>query len=470
MKEIHHLYCSDDELTTDATKVKVLEGFVRSFEISLLNLFNKKSSMLLSFDEFVQLMTAMGFVHGQTEKEPILLRDAWKVLMKSKNKENEEKTETNQIIIFCAAILGLYKGEEDQLHVNKEDKQELIANKIEKTNEEQKETNETQQKERNTSAFKRKRISIPNRFSSMSEHHSYNETFKATNKSSTAAVKHSIISSVLPHLIITDYSYSRKTVKHLKIIFRYFYDSRASFSHQETKRLRQEKRRDSSIEQTMKPSHRFRQSADNYRKRLFDQIETDSEVNGEENTKLSMEELYAIHRKKKEIERAKQKLAKEQEEMDQCTFQPNNDKERDTTDSNIKETINKLYIDGKTKQRARNNEEKKEERIGMECTFSPKVNRFNSSLFETNPLVHDELIRKEVERFERARIERKVNELQKKKGISNIKMFKDLDSLLKEEDGSSSWNFSLEKKYNKESIDSIARKENNNSNTFIVHR
>jgi len=131
--------------------------------------------------------------------------------------------------------------------------------------------------------------------------------------------------------------------------------------------------------------------------------------------------------------------------MKQCTFHPNIEKKTELDKINIKETVNKLYIDGVTKQKARKNEERKEEVTPEDCTFNPKVNRFNSHVFEVNPLLHDELVKKEVERFERARIERKINEIQKKKGINNLKQYKNVDVLLKEEE-LGSWNFAMEKK------------------------
>jgi len=91
------------------------------------------------------------------------------------------------------------------------------------------------------------------------------------------------------------------------------------------------------------------------------------------------------------------------------------------------------------------NEEKKEEVLSEECRFNPKVNKFNAHVFEVNPLLHDELVKKEVERFERARVEKKLQEIQKKKGINNLKQYKNLDVLLKEEE-LTSWNFGLERK------------------------
>jgi len=180
-----------------------------------------------------------------------------------------------------------------------------------------------------------------------------------------------------------------------------------------------------------------------------------------ERRKLKLDEAYNILRKKKENEIAKIKIQQQEDEMKHCTFHPNSDKKK-STEINIKETVQKLYIDGVTKQKAKMNEEKKEEALSEECCFNPKVNKFNSHVFDVNPLLHDELIKKEVERFERARVERKLQEIQKKKGINNLKQYKNLDLLLKEED-LPLWHFGIERKNHRESIELSNRKEKNYS-------
>jgi len=122
------------------------------------------------------------------------------------------------------------------------------------------------------------------------------------------------------------------------------------------------------------PSHKLRQSADNYRRKIFDQIDSDSEQREKKETnsqsqekqaeqvverrKLKLEEAYEILRKKKDNEIAKITIQQEEEEMKHCTFHPNIGKKKNT-EIDIKETVQKLYIDGVTKQKTRLNEEKK---------------------------------------------------------------------------------------------------------------
>ena len=66
--------------------------------------------------------------------------------------------------------------------------------------------------------------------------------------------------------------------------------------------------------------------------------------------------------------------------------------------------------------------------------------------------MNDKAIDKEVKRIEKARIERKINELQKKKGINNLKELKNLDALLIDEE-LPSWNFSIERRFFNDTIE-----------------
>lgn len=67
------------------------------------------------------------------------------------------------------------------------------------------------------------------------------------------------------------------------------------------------------------------------------------------------------------------KIQQQDDELKYCTFQPNINKEKPNIDVN--ETIKKLYLDGVTKIKAKNDEKKVEPENPMDCTFVPKVNK-----------------------------------------------------------------------------------------------
>jgi hypothetical protein len=82
----------------------------------------------------------------------------------------------------------------------------------------------------------------------------------------------------------------------------------------------------------------------------------------------------------------------------------------------------------------------------------------NSHVFEVNPLAHDKYIEKEYNRFEKARVEKKLTEIQKKKGVTNLKILKNLDALLLD-DALPNMNFQIEKRFNKETIENQNKSE-----------
>jgi len=183
-----------------------------------------------------------------------LLKDAWKILINA-NQETDHKVDTNQILVFCASILGLYKGEESSNPVNSELKQELVAHPVENKGEEEVNTKEETIKQTpqdthlgstKASPTKSKKMKIPNRFSSVSEHKThFNETGFKLNQPAKQTKEEdknkNLINVVIPELDILKYYYLKKTVKEIKRLFRYFYDTRSHFLSNEKRKTKQEK-------------------------------------------------------------------------------------------------------------------------------------------------------------------------------------------------------------------------------------
>lgn len=80
----------------------------------------------------------------------------------------------------------------------------------------------------------------------------------------------------------------------------------------------------------------------------------------------------------------------------------------------------------------------------------------NESIFNPKKIEAYEVSKKNVERFERARIEKKIAEIQKQTGITNLNQINNIDALLKE-NNYPSWNFTLEKKSHKDTFDDTSR-------------
>jgi len=128
---------------------------------------------------------------------------------------------------------------------------------------------------------------------------------------------------------------------------------------------------------------------------------------------------------RKENEIAKLKLQQEEELIKPCTFTPNigkGSRSRSNKPSNHLEVAKKLHNEVFAKMnKIKTNEENKVdyewERSQNECLFSPKTKKLNESIFGNNPIANDNLVKKKVDLNNRARIEKKLNEYQKKRMV-----------------------------------------------------
>jgi hypothetical protein len=128
-----------------------------------------------------------------------------------------------------------------------------------------------------------------------------------------------LIKIAVPELDLGKYKYSKHTIRQIKTIFREFYDNRVLFLDEQKRKIKKDKKTsvDSSndyMRQTFVTSSRLRQSADNFRRRIYEEIEREilnkPEYEMEKNTeffsgekktrKLKLEEVYHILKKKKE--------------------------------------------------------------------------------------------------------------------------------------------------------------------------
>ncbi len=87
--------------------------------------------------------------------------------------------------------------------------------------------------------------------------------------------------------------------------------------------------------------------------------------------------------------------------------------------------------------------------------FHPNGYR-NESMFTNKNIQAYEISKKNIERLERARIEKKIADIQKQTGITNLNQINNIDTLLRE-NNYPSWNFTLEKKLHKDTFDDTSR-------------
>jgi len=141
--------------------------------------------------------------------------------------------------------------------------------------------------------------------------------------------------------------------------------------------------------------------------------------------------------------------------MKQCTFQPNAHKGSKSPKVNSVEVSKKLHVDANQRKLKKKNveeEQKEKEKVPVQFTFTPIVGPVKHEVFETNPIKDDKDIKKRIERYERARIEKKLCELQKQKGVNNFKNVANIEEMIKKEEHTP-WHFGIEAKTYKDTFE-----------------
>jgi len=236
------------KLTTNSTNLLILDKFVKDFEICLSNLFDQNRNYYINFDEFSKIFYELGFVRlpydptfndeGKKEidltepehseiriqifrrkNETNFLKDAWKIL--TGGNSALERVEANQLIVFCAAILGIYHGDDP-------DEEKLEEMKPLNLN--------TDMNKPTISVAKDKYLSPKENFL---------ETPKttlltgspgkillkrnSTDKSELRRKEKILLKIVIPDLNMLKFSYHPKTVKQIHSIFHQLYRNRVEF-------------------------------------------------------------------------------------------------------------------------------------------------------------------------------------------------------------------------------------------------
>lgn len=102
----------------------------------------------------------------------------------------------------------------------------------------------------------------------------------------------------------------------------------------------------------------------------------------------------------------------------------------------------------------------------MKCKFYLVIIYYSKSrIFDINPLLHDERIHKEIEKLEKARIDKKLLEYKKQRGINVIKDYSSVD--LKNE-VLPNWRFEIEKKTYKDPIELAINQPGNSTGKDIT--
>ena len=179
----------EHNLMSETSKIMILTKFFKDYEASLQRI-NKDKNCVINLEEFSQILFDIYFIlfdpkivsdeniNAKKKNDEVkLINDAWKFLIGGNR--DIETVESDHVLVFLTAVLGLYKEDSGQ----KENKEEI------------------KDIEGNNDVNPNSKISSP----------------KDENK---LIRSHSIVKKVMPHLDLNKYSFSKEVAKHLKIYFR----------------------------------------------------------------------------------------------------------------------------------------------------------------------------------------------------------------------------------------------------------
>lgn len=270
-KDVEH------NLMSEPSKNMIITQFVKDYEASLLSIFKDKKGVFMNFDEFSQVLFEIHFtlfdpkvisddnIDIKKKNDEIkLLNEAWKFL--KDNDRSIETVDSNRIVVFCAAVLGLYKRDSN-IEKGEETKDKDKKNSVKGGN---------------------SKINSPIK-------HQENKVL---------LIEENLLIKVMSEVDFNLNSFSKELTKHLKIYFRYFCEKRIDHLRLEKNKYYSLKiksdlvNKDLIFKTVLSPVSQC--AADNYRKRCFDEVQTESNKSPLDIGKNKLHEAYVLQRKKKD--------------------------------------------------------------------------------------------------------------------------------------------------------------------------
>jgi len=263
--ELEQSMLQQDNLVSKSTKLIILERFVKDFDIYIETAFKQENDYELTFDEYASLLYGIGFIkiqydskynenfeisksdtkskkkakNGEEEKDSLevkkqmyrrrneynYLKDSWKFL--TNDTITVDKVNSNQVLIFCASVIGLYDGEGDPQSPTNSPTNSLLSPI-------------TLQGEENKTPLKLKISEVDENVETKMNKETIIDTSEkkekltarthVTQTYTARAKKHRVLLKVvIPEFNLGKYSYHANTVKHIHANFRQFYTNRVEF-------------------------------------------------------------------------------------------------------------------------------------------------------------------------------------------------------------------------------------------------
>jgi len=222
--------------------------------------------------------------------------------------------------------------------------------------------------------------------------------------------KNNLINKIFPFINLNEENIDEKLVKQIKIFFRLFKENYFNLINKKeinpSKNIIEDLRKKED-NLTFKP--KINRSSSNFN------IEKKNN-----NNRLSVEKNYDLFGKKYEQNLEKERNKKMEEEMKECTFFPNNKKLQ--KNRSFSENVgNRLYNYAKTSKQFQSKSQKNSQYLQNNFSHMPTLTKYNSKIFENNPLKEDNSVQNMVKNYSQSRINKQISNYAKNRGFNNIK-------------------------------------------------
>ena len=384
----------EDHISDNSNKV-VLSKFLNYYQKILKEIFNRSDNFQINIDEYKIILNNMGCINPNLQSDEILIKESFFNILNPK----DDKINTDSLLLFCLAALGIYKGNEELK------KKSIIPQSADKHNKD---------KSDKIQEIKNNRISL-------------NKINTKKNEKPKIKTINEILISSLPKIDFKKNGFSSKIAKNIKLKFHHFIKGITESWSEDISKKKQERREKLQMSYNKIPkSHSKNKKSLN--KDLKNTIVSNKSKNLEpkENNSINKklknksntintnsnkyDEIYNRLQSKKYSNinniKALQKK-KEEDELALCTFQPNinrisnsnsknkniNKNQNKANKKQIQNNYERLYQEGKAayleKRRSIDPDPEDNLENKINCTFKPKINKFNNEVFINNPIKDD---------------------------------------------------------------------------------
>ena len=217
-----------------------------------------------------------------------------------------------------------------------------------------------------------------------------------------------------------EYTIKPALAKQIKIFFRLFFNNEMDFLFKQNSKPQP---------QSYSHSHPYTSSPSTNTNKPSS---TSTTINNTNKKRPSLLKSYDVFIKKKENTLERLRTEKQTLELKECTFFPNNTKPKSRSVST--EVTNRLYAPihhHKQQQLKQPTEQDKLNSIdGGVCSFFPMLSTMNPKMFNYNPIKDDKNVNERIEQYEKARIDKKLNNYLLKQGTHSISHLKTFDEVV----------------------------------------